>query len=71
MTAEQKLQDWEVTGLIYKVANELQGFKDPDEEAQQIIEKIGQMRVDGLLNEQQIKILDAMQWFKLDDSDEF
>ena len=71
MSAERKLEDWEVTGLIYKVANELQGIKKPDEEAQNIIDRIGKMRQQGKLNQQQLNILDGMQFFRIDGSDEF
>lgn len=64
-------QDWEVTAMIYKVSEPLQGRSKPTEDEQKIIDKIGKLRTAGKLNEQQIKILDGMQWFRLDDSDEF
>lgn len=67
----RKLQDWEITALIYKVANPLQGIAEPTTEEQKIIDRISKLRVKGKLNEQQIKILDGMQWYRISDSDEF
>lgn len=62
---------WEITALIYKVSEPLQGRSRPTKAEQRIIDKIGKLRVEGKLNDQQIKILDGMQWYRLDDSDEF
>lgn len=64
-------EPWEVTAMIYKVSEPLQGKVKPTRAEQKIINRIGKLRTDGKLNEQQMKILDGMQWFRLDDSDEF
>lgn len=69
--AERILEESEITALIYKVANELQGFKTPDEDAQLIINKISDLRTKGLLNEAQKKILDAIGEIKSIDYDGF
>jgi hypothetical protein len=64
-------KDWEITALIYKVSEPLQGKTKPTRGEQKIIDKIGKLRIQGKLNEQQINILNGMQLFRLDDSDEF
>lgn len=68
---KKPLETWEVTALIYKVSEPLQGKTKPTPAEQKIIDRIGKLRTQGKLNEQQMKILDGMQWFRLDDSDEF
>lgn len=64
-------KDWQVTAMIYKVSEPLQGRSEPTEEEQAIIDEIGQLRVRGKLNAQQLKILNEMQWYRIDGSDEF
>lgn len=68
---ETPLEEWQITGLIYKVANELQGFVTPDEKANEIIKQISLLRSSGKLNEAQLKILDGMGQIKSMDFDGF
>jgi len=46
--------------MIWKVANELQGFVSPDEEAARTIEGIAELRQDGKLTKLQEKVLDEI-----------
>lgn len=65
-TTEQPLEDWQVTGLIYKVANEIMGRKKPDSEAQSIISQIAKLKEEGKLNTQQLQILFEMNMHFID-----
>lgn len=68
---ENPLEESQITGLIYKVANELQGFKSPDEEADAIIAQIIELRKSGKLTKGQLELLDGMGQIKSLDYDGF
>ena len=68
---ENPLDESQITGLIYKVANELQGFKKTDEEAEAIIEQIIELRKSGKLTKGQLELLDGMGQIKSLDYDGF
>lgn len=65
-TTEQLLEDWQITGLIYKVADEIMGRKKPDSEAQSIIGQIVKLKEEGKLNTQQLQILFEMNMHFID-----
>ena len=46
--------------MIWKVANELQGFSQPDKNAQKIIDKIAGLRLEGKLTGLQKRVLNDM-----------
>lgn len=65
-TTEQPLEDWQVTGLIYKVADEIMGLKKSGPEAQDIINQIAKLKEEGKLNKQQLQMLFEMNMHLID-----
>jgi len=55
--------------MIYFVAEELQGKKEANEDAKQIIEQIGKLRSRGKLSDTQLAVIQEMYTYNIFNSD--